>query len=163
MANGCIPKPTFWTFVFYKKLKEKPGRCIYRDDTMLVMQLEDGSCRGVAWNMTEKRSGRDLLFCLEWPAGEEGCLELQTVDEVCCNPLKVWHDLGEPASLDAQQLELLRSAAWPFVETRRVAPQEGKVELDFSLRENGVVYFSWNPCRVNPDRGYSYERVMQYI
>ncbi len=162
VANDCIPKPTFWTFVFYKKLKEQPGRCIYRDDTMLVMRMEDGSFRGIAWNMTEKRSGKDLLLRLELPAGEEGCLVVQTVDEVCCNPLKVWHDLGEPAYPDSQQLELLRSAARPFVETRRAVPQEGRVELDFSLRENGVVYFSWIPCRVNPDRGYSYERVMQY-
>jgi xylan 1,4-beta-xylosidase len=163
VANGCIPKPTFWTFAFYKKLKEKPGRCIYRDDQMVVLEMEDGSCRGVAWNMTEKRSGEDFMFRLELPAGEEGCLVLQTVDEICCNPLKVWHDLGEPSSLTSQELELLKRAAQPFVETRRIAPRDGRVELAFPLRENGVVYFSWEPCQVRPDSGYTYERVMQYL
>ncbi len=162
VANGCIPKPTFWTFVFYKKLKEKPGHCIYRDDHMVVMQLEDGSCRGVAWNMTERRSGGDFELRLELPAQEEGCLLTQTVDEIGCNPLKLWHDLGEPSSLTAQELELLRTAARPYVESRRIIPAEGKAELAFPVHENGVVYFSWIPGKVRPDRGYSYERVMQY-
>lgn len=162
VANGCIPKPTFWTFVFYKKLKEKPGYCIHRDDNMVVMQLEDGSCRGIAWKMAVMRSGQDLQLCLELPTGEEGCLLTQTVDESRCNPLKVWHDLGEPASLTGQELELLRMTARPYVETRRIVPENGRVKLAFTVTENGVVYFSWKPGGIAPDRGYSYERVMQY-
>lgn len=163
VANGCIPKPTFWTFVFYKMLKEKKGHCIHRDDNLVVMQLEDGFLRGVAWNMAEKRSGQVLEFLLELSTQEEGCLVTRTVDENCCNPLKVWHDLGEPSSLAPQELELLRMAAWPHVQTRRILPKDGRVELSFSVEEHGVVYFSWNPGRVTPDRGYSYERVMQYV
>lgn len=192
VANGCIPKPTFWTFVFYKMLKEKPGHCIYRDDNLVVMQLEDGSCRGVAWNMMERRSKESsdavhsnaahsnadggntpgkvcgmrnkegLEFLLELPTQEEGCLLTQTVDESCCNPLKVWHDLGEPSSLTDEQLALLRMAARPRVETGRVLPEDGGVKLAFSVEEQGVVYFSWCPGKITPDRGYSYERVMQY-
>lgn len=161
VANGCIPKPTFWTFVFYKKLKERPGHCIYRDDQTVVLQLEDGSCRGVAWNMAD--DGEEMRLLLKWPGGEEGCLLTQTVDEICGNPLKVWHDLGEPSSLTDRELELLRAASRPLVQTRRIAPKEGSVELDFSVRESGVVYFSWIPGRVRPDRGYSYERVIQYV
>lgn len=103
------------------------------------------------------------MFRLELPAGEEGCLVLQTVDEICCNPLKVWHDLGEPSSLTSQELELLKRAAQPFVETRRITPRDSRVELAFPLRENGVVYFSWEPGQVRSDSGYTYERVMQYL
>lgn len=187
VANGCIPKPTFWTFVFYKMLKEKPGHCIYRDDNLVVMQSEDGSCRGVAWNMAERHNEErsnaahsttdwsntpgkacgmhkeeSLELLLELPTQEEGCLLTQTVDEICCNPLKVWHDLGEPSSLTDDQLALLRMAARPRVETRRVLPGDGRVKFSLGVGEQGVVYFSWNPGKVTPDRGYSYERVMRY-
>ncbi|MDE6675280.1 MAG: xylan 1,4-beta-xylosidase, partial [Acetatifactor sp.] len=99
---------------------------------------------------------------LELPTREEGCLLTQTVAESGCNPLKLWHDLGEPSSLTAQELELLRTAARPYVESRRIAPAEGRAKLTFPVHENGVVYFSWIPGKVRPDRGYSYERVMQY-
>ena len=58
VANGCIPKPTFWTFAFFKKLKEKKGICVYKDETCVVMKYEDGSYRGIAWNATRNRSGK---------------------------------------------------------------------------------------------------------
>lgn len=162
VANGCIPKPTFWTFAFFKKLKEKPGHCIYRDDNAVVMCLEDGTYRGVVWNMTNNRAGYDFLMTLETEENAEGCLLTRTVDESRCNPLKVWHDLGEPANPTAEETELLRAAALPFTETVRVVPRNGRTAAAFPVKENGVVYFEWRPGKVKPDRGYSYERAMQY-
>lgn len=162
VANGCIPKPAFWTFVFFKKLKEGKGRCILRDDQAVVMRRADGSYCGVVWNTVNRRRGSHFLLTLEMQEQQEGCLLTRTVDEKRCNPLKVWHDLGEPASPAEEELQLLRSAARPFVETRRVRPQNGRLEVSFPVEENGVVWFEWKPGKVTPDRGYSYERVMQY-
>ncbi len=162
VAEGGIPKPTFWSFVFFKKLKEKQGHCIYRDDNAVVMALEDGSYRGVVWNMTNRRAGYELGITLELPGASQGCLLTRTVDEEHCNPLKVWHDLGEPANLTGQQRQLLREAATPYTETARVCVRNGRAESGFTVAENGVVYFEYRPGEVKPDRGYSYERTMQY-
>ena len=162
VANGCIPKPTFWTFAFFKKLKEKQGVCIFRDDHSVVMHLEDGSYRGVAWNMTNQRRGYDYELTLEIAENTEGCLLTKTVDEEHCNPLKVWHDLGEPANPTEEINALLRMAAQPFVQTVRVCQRNGRTEASFKVAENGVVYFEFRPGKIVSDRGYSYARTEQH-
>lgn len=92
---------------------------------------------------------------------EEGCLLTETVDEEHGNPLKVWHGLEEPANLTEQERKILRSAARPFVEARRVGPEDGKVGASFPVRENAVVYFEWKPGKIVSDRGYSYGWAVQ--
>ena len=86
-----------------KSLKEKKGICVYKDETCVVMKYEDGSYRGIAWNATRNRSGKDLCLNLTIPTTQSASTDAylfltQTVDEENCNPLKVWHDLGEPAN-----------------------------------------------------------------
>lgn len=162
VANGCIPKPTFWTFAFYKKLKEQKNTCIYKDDNSVICKMKDGSYRGILWNMTNTRAGYDQRIILELPGNEEGCLLTKTVDESTCNPLKVWHDLGEPANPSEEQTALLKSAAYPAVKTIRVIPRNGKLQAAIPVEENGVVYFEWKAGKITSDRGYSYARTMQY-
>ncbi len=162
VANGCIPKPTFWSFAFFKKLKEGKGHCILKNDNAVVMSMDDGSYRGVAWNVADRRTGEKYLLTLEMEEQREGCLLTKTVDEARCNPLKIWHDMGEPANLSPEECRLLRDAARPFVETRRVKPKNGRLEISFPVEQNGVAYFEWRPGKVVSDRGYSYGRAAQY-
>ncbi len=58
-----------------------------------------------------------------------------------CNPLKLWHAMGEPSSLSEEQKKLLKEAAKPFVEADRAAVQDGCAQVNITARENGVVYF----------------------
>lgn len=162
VANGGIPKPTFWTFAFFKKLKEKKGKCVYKDDNTLVMKLEDGSYRIVAWNHTTKRQGKDVELCyqLEAKAGEY-CLVQKLVDEECTNPLKTWHDLGEPANPKKAELEIILAASSPQLRTSHLV-SEGSLNVSVTLKENALLYMELVPVKTTPDRGYSYERVMQY-
>ena len=163
VANGCIPKPTFWTFAFYKKLKEKQGKCVHKDDNCVIVRMNDGEYRGIIWNMTRRRNGNgmELTYEIEAPE-EEYCLITKRVDEESTNPLKVWHDMGEPASLTKEQLKTLQNAAQPYVMSGRKKPVGGKLALTFTVEENAVVYFELNKVNPTPDRGYSYDRVMQY-
>ena len=156
VANGGIPKPTFWTFAFFKKLKEGGGECVYKDDNMVLMKREDGSFRGVAWNIVE----HSKKIKLSLPANGGYCLLTKTVDEKTCNPLKVWHDLGEPASLSEEQRRLLVEAAKPLIRTKRKEAEDGQLSVKLTLERNAVVYFEVRPGEVTPDRGYDYERVM---
>ena len=163
VANGCIPKPTFWTFAFYKQLKEKAGGCVYRDDNCVIMKTEDGAYRGICWNMTLQRSGRSVELDFTFDADTKNYFLLtKQVDEKGTNPLKVWHDLGEPANLNKEQTALLQMAAQPRVNTELKYASYGKLDVSFVLEENAVVYFELAPRKETVDLGYSYDRVMQF-
>lgn len=159
VANGCIPKPTFWTFAFYKRLQESNGKCVYKDDHVVILQKEDGSYLGIAWN--HKPEGDGILeLGISLPAEAENYTLLQkTVDENTCNPLKVWHDIGEPAYPDAGQMKLLRESAVPLLTSGQVVCQEGRLKLRLELNPYAVVWFSLSERKGLSDRGYDYRRV----
>lgn len=161
VANGCIPKPTFWTFAFYKELKKAGGTCVYRDDNAIVLKSEDGAYHGIVWNDTLYRTGADFTLCIDIPAEKdvEYFLLTKTVDEKTCNPLKLWHDMGEPANPTEEQNDLLREAAWPLTGSDRLTADASGFHLEFSLTENAVIYFSCKPVTCKPDTGYDYDRV----
>lgn len=162
VANGCIPKPTFWTFVFFKYLKEKPGYCIHRDEHSVVMRLDDGSYRMVAFNQSNERTGEGLTVRLEGQL-EAGCycLAEHWVDEESCNPLKTWHDLGEPANPSAAELARIKQTAMPAVRTTQLMVSDEKLTVERQISEHGVVYMELLPIQPSTDRGYDYDRVMQ--
>lgn len=89
-------------------------------------------------------------------------LVTKTVDEETCNPLRMWHDLGEPSSLDQRQKDLILACAKPFVSSRRLEAAGEAVQISLSLKEHGVIYFELQPVKTAGDRGYDYNRVMQY-
>lgn len=161
VANGGIPKPTFWTFKFYKDLK---GECVHKSEDAVVLQTKEGGYRGILWNTDNKRSGREFAIELKMPVlkEQEYVLITKTVDEDTCNPLKLWHDLGEPKSLDEKQCKLLKECAKPFVMSKRIKAEGNDIDVRLDVKEHGVVYFELQPIIHEGDRGYDYERVMQY-
>ena len=161
VAEGCIPKPTFWTFAFYKKLQEGGGQCVHRDDDMVVMRNGKGDYMGILWNVAREGGQEEpKRFALSLPAQEQEYTILKRmVDEETCNPLKLWHDLGEPAHLSGEQKKLLREGARPYLESGRTAACEGRLYLELQVKKNGLVFFEAKASRLTPDRGYDYERV----
>lgn len=158
VANGCIPKPTFWTFSFFKELQ---GTCVHRSEDAVIVRTKDGSYRGVAWAESLERCGRDLELSFELPvSGEACCVLTKTVDEETCNPLAVWHGMGEPSSLSQRQKKILREAAVPAVQAKRQQARDGVLTVTLQVREHGVVYFEVSAAELTPDRGYAYQRVM---
>ena len=126
--------------------------------------------------MSLKRSGKDLVneYLIPSDAVQNGdsdknesagryVLITRTVDEKSCNPLKIWHDIGEPAHLNKEQTELIKSGAFPAVATTEIDISNSKeLSFDIQINENGVVYFELRPVKETPDRGYDYNRVMQF-
>ena len=163
VANGLIPKPTFWTFKFFKQLT---GSCMLHEEDLVVMKKEDGSYCGIAWNQNTHRTGEDKSITITIPveAGNDPdwyVLVKQTVDEDTCNPLKAWHDLGEPSSLSDTQKQLIRQCARPFIQTQQLQPSSAQIEVALDVKEHGVIYFELQAVSCKPDRGYDYNRVMQ--
>ncbi len=154
LANRSIPKPTYYTFEFYKRLK---GTCIFRDDDCIVVKMSDGSLRGVAWNVCEKKEDEKVKeLCLEFNVADgKYSLVCKVVDEDTCNPLKVWHDLGEPRSLTADEISLLKQAAKPQVKSDVLDAASG-LSVELSLKPNAIVYFEIKPRTCAHDRGYQY-------
>lgn len=161
VADGCIPKPTFWTFVFYKKLQRSEGTCVCKDDDVVVLRKQDGGYLGIGWNPVESGAGEEKRIVLSL-AADAGAYSLltETVDEETCNPLKVWHDLGEPADLTDGQKKLLQQTAQPFVQTCRLESAGGYVEITLAMRRNAVVCFEVQKSEIQSDRGYDYGRAV---
>lgn len=154
VANGCIPKPTFWTFVFYKQLKNIATKCVYKDDTSVIVKTKCGGYAGIIWNINEEA----IKYSVELgDLNQEFTLIEKIVDSNTCNPLKVWHDLGEPSSLSPEQKKLLQDSAKPLICSERC-----KEKIELTVQENGVVYFECIPSKIKSDRGYDYEKVLAF-
>ncbi|MCR4961548.1 MAG: xylan 1,4-beta-xylosidase [Lachnospiraceae bacterium] len=158
VAAGNIPKPTFWTFYFFKQLKLFGEDCVYRDDDAVVVKNEKGYA-GILWNIDEEDHARELSLKL---ADGDYTLITKTVDETCCNPLKIWHDMGEPAYPSAEETKLIKSSADPLTESAVIGSVNGTADMSVTLRRNGVVYFTLTKRNYTPDRGYDYDKVISF-
>lgn len=167
VAAGNIPKPTFWTFYFFKQLKLFSQECVYRDDNAVIVKSDRGYA-GILWNIDEEDQGKEISFASgeklnkSGQDAEEYTLVTKTVDETCCNPLKLWHDLGEPAYPTREETELIKSAAWPLVESSVVKADDSVALVKVLVRKNGVVYFTLTKRSFTPDRGYDYDKVVSF-
>ena len=158
VANQLIPKPTVWTFAFFNNLRGEP---VYRDEHAVLTRRADGSYEGVCWNLCrESREAMELSVAV--PGEGRYALLTRTVDESTTNPLKAWHEMGEPATLTREQLAFLRQAGQPQCASERIEAAEGRASLTLTLRENAVVHFVLAPVKGEPDEGYEYEWYRQH-
>jgi len=153
VAQSCIPKPSFWTFDFYRQLWPA-AICRHRDRESIILEW-DGAFQGILWNL----SGDEKQVSVSVPtrAGEDFLLLERIVDGEQGNPLKLWHDLGEPPYPSDDTIQLLREASVPLISSRRVTPDGGRHMLTFRLRPSAVLFFEWKLCPLNPAEGYQYE------
>ncbi|MCQ2576700.1 MAG: glycosyl hydrolase [Treponema sp.] len=155
LANGGIQKPTYWTFKFFKDLKENEENCVYRDKNIVIVKTKDGSYKGIAWNLTLETKEQEITFNIKLPQLKgRNCLLVQTVDEATCNPAKLWHDLGEPANPTAQQTELLQAAAKPLYTTTVL---QDKSDFALTATRNAVIYFEIKPSPITSDNGFDWD------
>lgn len=162
VANRCIPKPTFWTFKFYKELKKAGDRCVFKDEhCVIVKNKHDQGYTGILWNKTMENEGDTLNLSFSFPMSAGfavGSLTKHIVDENTCNPLKAWHNMGEPSSLTDKQEKYLKEVATPSVEVDSVDINNQIAKVSFHVEKNGVVFFELTPIIPTPDRGYDYFR-----
>lgn len=167
VANGCIPKPTFWTFKFFKDLQ---GKCVQKTDNLIIMKKENGCYSGIIWNDCVTRTEVDLEVDLEIALDTTECkmkntseylLTEKIVNEKTCNPLRHWHNMGEPQSLTTSQKIFLQDCAKPELNTEIIQSENDMIRLHFTVKENGVSYFDLEPRMQYGDRGFDYNRVMQ--
>lgn len=162
VTNRGIPKPTFWTFQFFKKLQ---GTCRCKSDTVLVVEKENGVYCAVAWNLIlgERKEEKQIRFSFpQMPEGDY-MITRKTVDEEVCNPLKVWHMMGEPASLNEKQLELLKETSVPQTQVWQEKVSEEGLHISFCLEKQAVVYLEIERIIKTSDRGFNYDRIRRGV
>ncbi len=159
VAAGGIRKPTFWTFLFFKRLEELGTKCIYKDEeSVIVEDPETKEIRGIIWNRRKKPIKKSFTI----PVGKEKEFTAvrQIVDPKTTNPLKVWHDLGEPAALTGEQLKILKASDKPLIKTEILRVKNKEITLSSGVMGYGVEYFAIKPREFTPDKGYNYNRVV---
>ena len=149
MAAGNIPKPTLWTFAFFSRLK---GRCVHRDAHSVVTVREDGTLEGVVWN--EGRENKSFRCTLALPGDGIMALTEERVEDGGSDPLKIWHDLGEPAVISKETEMLLMQSGTPRVSSLRTGGAFGPYTLE--IRGSGVCFFRARPLKEETDPGYDY-------
>jgi xylan 1,4-beta-xylosidase len=157
LANGNIPKPTYWTFSFFSKLGTE---AVARGDSYVITKDSSGALHGVAWNPVEEFGDSDLplRFVFELDNGEYFIAE-RLVDEVVCNPLRSWIDMGSPAYPSEEQLAFLRECGQPRIKTDRISVTNELLELDLTLSANALCYFEIKKVVPETDRGFIAERI----
>ena len=162
LANGGIIKPTYWTFKFFKDLKADYDTCVYRDKNCILVKTKNGTYKGILWNLFCETHQKNLKLTVNLASktttghscAERICLVTQTVDEKTCNPLKLWHDLGESANPDKQTVELLKNAAKPLVETQLL---DHTRSFTLNATKNAVIYFETKKAPLASDNCYDYD------
>ena len=139
MANGCIPKPTLWSFAYFSQLQGEP---VYRDGHAVAVRRPDGGYALVLWNLEEDL---DLEITLPCP----GVALLERVGD----PLTAWHRMGEPESLTKEQLSFLQAAGQPIPET--LDAPEGIIKL--TLKKYDVARLRVLPVNKQEEPGYDYD------
>lgn len=157
LANGMVPKPTYWAFSFFRGIG---SNAVARGDNFIVTKGGAGEFHGVAWNPVEEAGDSNVSLHIEIELDNgEYLLVNKLVDEIACNPLKAWLDMGSPSYPTKEQLTLLRECANPQTTTKRFTVSDGEADLKIDLSANGLCYFGIRRITPEVDRGYRPERI----
>lgn len=150
VAANLIPKPTYWTYRFFRDVQ---GEMLLRNDECLVVRKAEDEYRVLLWNIgTEEKR---LAFLLPETEGEWSAV-CQRVDEEHGNPLKLWHDWGEPAGLNEEQITVLRDAAHPEITSCRVNASGEGLRLEMPLPPCAVASLTVKKVAAEVSHGYEY-------
>ena len=149
VANGVVRKPTYWTFEFFKKLQ---GELILRPEDSLFVKTKEGHIRGVVWNL--EKDALDIQIALPGLKGKWGAIS-RTVDMEHGNPLKLWDEMGQPASLTETQLKFLQENDRPVGKAWCLDGEKEEAKLSFHLMANAVTYVEITPFRKDESLGYT--------
>ena len=157
LTNGMIPKPTYWTFSFFRNLG---SNAIARNEHFIITKDNESNIHGIAWNPVEENGDTDITLNLLIDLNNgEYMLVTKLVDELTCNPLETWINMGSPAYPSKEQLELIRVCANPQIRTQRFVVTDNIKDLEVLLSSNAMCYFEIKRIYPNTDRGFLPERI----
>jgi xylan 1,4-beta-xylosidase len=157
LANGMIPKPTYWTFAFFQKIGSS---AIARTEHYILTKDDNGNIHGIAWNPVEEQGDSNISLNLTFNmANGDYILINRLVDEANCNPLKTWVDMGSPAYPAKEELQLIKDCSTPRTSTKQFRVTNSSTEIEITLSVNAVCYFEIKSIYLKSDRGYHVDRI----
>jgi xylan 1,4-beta-xylosidase len=157
LTNGMIPKPTYWTFAFYRKLGDE---AVARSEHYVITRDDKGGIYGVAWNPVDSFTDKEISLQLKFELDNgEYSMVTRLVDEDTCNPLRAWINMGSPANLKKEQKELLLECAKPLVKSERLSVTDSTAVVDITLSSNALYSFEIQRIYPETDRGFKPERI----
>lgn len=158
LANGKIPKPTFWTFDFFSQLYKNT---ILRNDLMVVTVDEQERVKAVLWNNEEESLELDMNFISDFAIEDRNYVFVtHLVDESCCNPLKTWLDIGSPSSLSKAQKKLITQSSYPMIRTDQLKMHAKALKVNLTLQPNAVCLVELYAVDQQIDRGFDITRIL---
>jgi xylan 1,4-beta-xylosidase len=152
LARQGIPKPTFHLFAFFQRLGD---RIVDQGESHIATLRADGSLAVAAWNPAMSVGGPPsarLELSLPWEGGP-ALVRRSRVHEGAGNPRAHWIAMGRPRFPLPEQVEYLREAAHPGLESSVASPASGRLALGAELLRNEVTLFEISPF---VDEGPSY-------
>ena len=139
VSNDGIPKPNFWGFKMLSRLY--PQRLRIADTGELDCgAFTDG--RNIQLLLTpqsmdpEEDRQYDITFTLDFEAEN---VTVQRIDDLHCNPKRLWQELGSPDNLTLKQVVDIREKSRLQEEELPFKTEEGKTEISVSLHTNDVM------------------------
>lgn len=142
LAYYQIKKPTYYLYQFFAKLS---GPVLYRDDQTHVVQKTDGNLAFIAWNESaEKGAGHEKAVKITLPiVGKQVFLKRTVVSEQYGNAWGCWRQLGRPRFPSREQIEIIRDASMPKIETETFKVVNNELTIEYSLTKNELSLFEF--------------------
>ncbi|WP_420884349.1 GH39 family glycosyl hydrolase [Amphibacillus jilinensis] len=143
IAFHQIPKPTYHLYHFFNQLGETEH---FRNDQLLITQKQDGTVVVLAWNLImEKGSNFNKTVSFQLPFGTNKPIfkQRKRVTEQFGNAWNVWKQLGRPRFPTQQQIEFIKQAAVPIIETEQLLSDD--LTESIVLEKNEVTLLSYIP------------------
>ncbi|GAA2426549.1 GH39 family glycosyl hydrolase [Streptomyces glaucus] len=147
LTHRQVKKPTYHLYAFLARMGRE---LLARGEDHLVTRHADGRVTVLAWAPVDASGatpgpGRHRLR-LSVPAGPgEVFVRRSTVDEEHGNARTAWQRMGSPRSPRPHQLDVLREAAEPARDHRRLPAADGRVDLDLTLSRHGIALVELEP------------------
>lgn len=149
-----LKKPSFHGYRFLSRLG--PAE-LASGDSFVATKREDGTLAIIMWNYCHYRPGASLAGAIEDPyelfeagapkyfelrlAGVKGQVRVATTsfDRAQGSVYDAWAEMGRPAHLSREDVEVLRSRAEPATAVERVGVGEGGLRRRVAVQPHGVV------------------------
>lgn len=157
LTNGMIPKPTYWTFSFFRKIG---SQAISRSEHYIITKDDNQDIHGIAWNPVEEPGESDMSLSFKFDLADGDYIIIKRmVDESTCNPLKTWIDIGSPAYPSKDEVQLIKDCSNPRTSTRQFKVSDSSAKIEILLSANAVCYFEIKKIKPKWDRGYQADRI----
>ena len=144
MTQGGIPKPTFYALKMLAEAGNERVDLPVTEGTVEAAAFENDTEKQVLLyrqNLKQEDLPKEpVTIKIELDHAPQKVV-LQRIDEVHCNPLKLWEDMGSPEELRPNELTALKKQAELLDESVNYQYEHGVLTCEAQLGVNDIYFF----------------------